>query len=57
MTSLARVAAEPCRADASGALTASLVIVEETGIDGGGDLVAGGALAGQLFVDLPFDIG
>ena len=39
------------------ALAASLIIFEETGIDGGGDLVAGGALAGQLFVDLRFELG
>jgi hypothetical protein len=57
VASLARVAAQPRRADTSGALTASLVIIEETGIDRGGDLVAGGALAGQLFVDLRFDLG
>src|SRR4029453_12836331 len=57
VASLARGAVQPGRADASGALTASLVIVEETGIDRGGDLVAGGALAGQLVVDLPFDLG
>src|SRR5207342_2359811 len=57
MASLACVAVQPRRADAPGALAASLVIFEESGIDRGGDLVAGGALAGQLFVDLRFDLG
>jgi len=57
VASLARVAVQPRRAHAPSARTASLVIVEKTGIDRDGDLVAGGALPGQLFVDLPFDLG